>query len=439
MFLAFLRWLGRNLGSLFLALILALVVWVSAVVTSDPNLQQIYPRPVTLERIGKDSNLQIIGEDVPTQVRVTIDAPQTIWNQLTNNPNSVSAWIDLTGLGPGDHTVPVKVQINASPVRWQVEPQNVELSLEPLISKKFPVQTTVNGEAPLGYTKGTLLRSPAEVTVSGPESVVSQVAEVEATIDITGARETKKLTVTVEARDSNGDPVSGVTLTPKVVTITQPISLEGGYKNVVVRVETTGKLANGYRLTNISVSPPNVTVFSSNPQLVNELPGYVETTPVDLTGLSDDIEVRVALNLPADITLVGVQSVLVQVSVAAIETSLTITIPVEILGLPPNLEASISPSTIDVIVAGPLPVLDTLTTASFRAVIDLTGLDLGSYQLAPTVDLVPDQVQVQTILPDSVEVTIAAAPTPTPTAAETPSATTSPAGTGIPATETPTP
>jgi YbbR domain-containing protein len=437
-FFSFLRWLGRNLGSLILALILALVVWVSAVVTTDPNVQQVYPRPVTLERIGKDSNLQIVG-DVPTQVRVTIDAPQSIWNLLTNNPNLVKAWIDLSGLGPGDHTVPVKVQIDANPARSQVEPQSLEITLEALISKKFPVQTTVNGEPPLGYKKGTLLRSPSEVTVSGPESVVSQVTEIDATIDISGARETKKLTVAVEAHDNNGDVVSGVTITPKVVTVTQPISLEGGYKNVVVKVETSGNLANGYRLTNISVSPPNVTVFSSNPQLVNDLPGYVETMPVNLAGLNDDTEVRVALNLPADITLVGVQSVLVQVSVAAIETSLTISLPVEILGLPPDLEASISPSTIDVIVAGPLPVLDTLTTDSFRAVIDLTGMDPGTYQLAPTVDLVPEQVQVQSILPDSVEVTISPAPTPSPTPAETTSLTPSPAGTGAPATETPQP
>ncbi len=410
-----LRWLSRNFGTLLLAFILAIVVWVSAVVQADPNRKQVYPRAVPLDVINQASDLQLTG-NVPTQVRVTIDAPQSIWTQLNNNPNLVKAWVDLSGLGAGEHTVPVKVKVDASPVRWSVEPQSVTFTLEPLISKKMPVQLTINGETPVGYKRGTPTLSPDTVTISGPESQVSKVAQARAVIDISGARETKKVTVSVEVVDNNGDPVNEVTVNPKVVTVTQPVNLEGGYKDVVVKVVTTGKIANGYRLTNISVSPLTVTVFSANPNLVNELPGYVETMPVDLTGLSEDIEVRVALNLPQGVDLVGGQSVLVQVSVAAIEGSLTESIPVEQIGLPPDLQAEISPATVDVVVSGPLPVLDTLTVASFRAVVDLTGMEPGSYQLSPEVDLVPDQVQVQSIIPESVEVTIMPAPTATPTA-----------------------
>jgi hypothetical protein len=51
------RWLSRNLGSLLLAFILAVVVWVSAVVSANPNQTRVYPRAVNLEVIGKDSNL----------------------------------------------------------------------------------------------------------------------------------------------------------------------------------------------------------------------------------------------------------------------------------------------------------------------------------------------------------------------------------------------
>jgi YbbR domain-containing protein len=88
---------------------------------------------------------------------------------------------------------------------------------------------------------------------------------------------------------------------------------------------------------------------------------------------------------------------------------------VEATGLPPELHASISPAIVDLIVSGPLPVLDTLTSQSFRAVVDLSGMEQGTYQLEPTVDLVPDQVEVQSVLPQTVEVTIETAPTATPT------------------------
>jgi YbbR domain-containing protein len=427
------RWLGRNLGTLLLALILAIVVWVSAVVAADPNEKHIYPRAVPLEVIGKDTNLSL-SSDLPTTVRVTIEAPQSIWTQLTNNPDLVKAWIDLSGLGAGEYNVPVKVEVKANPARWEVQPQSVQVTLEQLVSKTLPVQLEVTGDLPVGYKRGTPTLTPSQVTVSGPQNLVDQVSEIHATLDINGARETRQVAVPLEARNKNGDAVNGLTLTPKSISVTQPITLENSYKDVVVKVVTQGELASGYRLTNISVSPPTVTVYSAKPELINQMPGYVETKPINVANLSDDIEVRTDLNLPAEVSLVGVQSVLVQISVAAIEGSLTLSIPVETMGLPPDLTAAISPATVDVIVSGPLPVLDTLTSASFRAVVDLTGLEAGTYQLNPKMDLVPDQVSVQSFLPETVEVTITTAPTPTPTG-QAPTTPTSP----VAHTPTPTP
>ncbi len=52
MLLALLRWFGRNLTTLLLAFVLAIVVWVSAVLTADPNETRIYNRTVTL--VGQD-------------------------------------------------------------------------------------------------------------------------------------------------------------------------------------------------------------------------------------------------------------------------------------------------------------------------------------------------------------------------------------------------
>lgn len=420
MFFALLRWLASNVSTLLLAFILSVVVWVSAVVTTDPNEQAIY-RPVNIEEINRDTNLVIVGE-YQNQVRLSLEAPRTIWTRLNNNPGLVRAWIDLSGLEAGTHEVPVRASINASPVRIiRIEPQAVTVVLEPLESRTLPVQLIVTGDPPVGYRRGPALLNPSEVTVSGPRSLVSQIAQVRATLDIAGIRETRRVNVQVEAVDQNGDPLNlnsipgaRITVVPRSITVTQPVSLEGGYKNVVVKVVTMGTVATGYRLTNISVTPPNVTVFSTNPQLVNELPGFVDTLPVDLTNLNDDVEIRVALNLPSGISLVGEQSVLVQIGVAAIEGSLTVSLPVETLGLSPELAAHISPPTVDVIVAGPLPVLDTLTPASFRAVVDLTGLELGVHQLVPVVDLVPAQVIIQSVIPDNVEVIIDIAPTPTP-------------------------
>jgi YbbR domain-containing protein len=428
-----LNFFARNLGALLLAFTLAVVVWVSAVITADPNEEHTL-RPVSIEISGQDPNMVLVGE-IPNQVRMTLQAPRSIWEQLNNNPGLARAWIDLSGLGAGEHTVEVKTHVDASPVRYnEIDPQEINLKLESLVKRSFPVELVLSGDLPLGYRRGTPTVEPGEVVISGPESAVNEVAQVRANLDISGAFETVQRNISLEAVDERGEAVTNLTIMPKEINVVQPVSLLGGFKNVVVKVVTTGQVANGYRLTNISVSPPTVTLFSDNPQLLNEVPGFVETEPLDLTNLDDDIELNVVLALPEGITSVREPSVFVQVAVAAIEGSLTINVPVEVTGLAPELEAVIAPETVDVIVAGPLNMLERLSSSSFRVILDLSGLPPGVYQREPVVDLYPEEVRVQTTLPETVGVTIVLAPTPTISASASPAPTGSPAPTSTPTT-----
>ena len=408
-----LHWLSRNLSTIILAFLLAVVVWVSAVLTSDPNEERIFTRSLSV--VGQPTDLMQIN-DLPTQVRITIKAPRSILNRLNNNPSLIQAWCDLSGLGSGVQQVPVSVRVDDSPVRiMRIEPERVEVILEKQISRTMPVHLEIIGEPPIGYRKGTPLATPNEVTITGTETQVNQVESVVARLDITGLSETIQTNAIVTALSSSGDTVNDVAISPRSISITQPITLLGGFRSVVVTVVTEGQVAAGYRLTNISVSPRTVTVFSRDPQIVADLPGFVETMPLNLDSVDDDLEVRMALNLPEGVELVGGESVLVQIGVAAIEGSVTVSVPIEALGQTPNLIAQISPHTVDLIVSGPIPVLDLLTPDSFRVLVDVTGLELGTYQLQVVVDLVPEEVKVDAVLPQTVQANIILPPTATPT------------------------
>ncbi len=415
MFLRMLRWLGKNVSTLLLAFILAFVVWVSAIISTDPNEIQVYPRSLNISVVGLDSQLMLVNE-ITTQVRITLRAPKSIWSKLNANPELVKVWIDLAGLDAGEYTLPIKVQVGATPNQViKVEPEEVTLSLEQLITKTLPVEMSVNGEPALGYSKGLITTSPQEVQISGPAFQVNKITNVIGRLDINGVNETVRKTITVEAVGANGESISGVDISPATILASQQISLLGGYRNVVVKVTTNGQVASGYWLTNVSVTPPNVTVFSSDPQLVNELPGYVETKPVDLTGLSDDVDIRATLELPKDITLAGEESVLIRLSIAALEGSLPISLPVQVIGLSPEYSAKISPDSVDVLISGPLPLINSLTSSSIRVSVDLTGMKPGTYQVVPVVDLLPNQLKVASIMPENVEVTVVVAVPLTPT------------------------
>jgi YbbR domain-containing protein len=121
----------------------------------------------------------------------------------------------------------------------------------------------------------------------------------------------------------------------------------------------------------------------------------------------------------------------VQVSIAAIESSLAISLPVEVIGLAPGLKAFVTPATVDVILSGPVPVLNTLSPTDVRMVVDLSGYEAGTYQFIPEVIILPEQVEKVSMLPSTVEVTITVAPTPTQSG--TPGGTGTPSGTTTPA------
>lgn len=414
-----LRWVVVNFRTLILSFGLALVVWVSAVLAADPNETRVFTG-IPLEVVGKAPDMLVMNS-VPQSVSVTLYAPRTILQRYATQSGLIRSTLDLSGLEAGTHRLPVMVYPGLDSTRQeQVTPASLEVILDRLVSVEKPIRLEITGRLARGYQAETPTLDVEFVTVTGAESLVSQVVEARATLDITGLDEDLNLVLPLEALDENGDVVQNIQISPESVDVFQPITLLGGYRNVVVKVITEGQIANGYRLTNISVSPPSITVFSANPQLVSDLPGFVETEPLDLDGLTDDLDARLALNLPSGITVVGEQSVLVQVNIAAIESSVSISLPVEVIGLGSGLSVQVAPDTVNVILSGPVLVLDILRPEDVRVYLDASDLLPGTYQLRPTVDVLLERLFVETLLPETLEVIVAIGSTPTPIIRTTP-------------------
>lgn len=397
------------------ALVLAMAVWISAVTSTDPTEERQFSQPIPIEVIGLDPGLMITNEPAD-EINVVLSAPSSIWKQLNADPSTIRAVIDLSGLEAGSHSVDVQVQVGLRPVEIvSYAPRAVTIILERLSTRTVPIQLVINGEPSIGYEAGDPTLNQTSVVVSGPASLVERVQEVEALLDLTQVFETVNRSLTLQAVDANAAPISGLTLTPDRITVTVPINQKGGYRNVVVKVVTEGEVSSGYRLTNISVFPPAVTVFSSNPTAISNLPGYVETMPLDLTNVKDDLDISAILNLPEGVSVVGDQTVLVRIGVAAIQSSMPLSNQkITVIGLAPNLKATLSPEVIDLILSGPLPMLDALTEFDVIISVDVTDLTLGTYQLQPKIEISIAEIKVESVLPSTIEVTLSYAPTPTP-------------------------
>lgn len=397
----------RSLPTLFSALLFAVIVWIFAVTQADPIETRAYPRPVQLEIIGLGQNMMITN-DVSQQINLAIRAPASIHTRLENDPNLITATLDLTGLDAGVHTLNPQVNLAVSPAEIaRINPTSIFIRLDSVVTEAFPVRLRIIGNPAIGFEVNTPEMSNETVLISGPQELLDSIVQVVAEVNIADASEDILRMIELIPYDSEEQPISGVSISPSAIQVTIPVVQRGGFRTVVVKIVTSGQIAPGYRLTNIFAMPPTVTIFSSDPNLVDTIPGFIETIPINLNMASENIEIRVALNLPEGINVVGSQNVTVQIGIEPIQSSISFNnVLIQIQGLGEGLEAEISPESVDIFLSGPLPLLDRLNKDDIIVIIDLSDRGPGTYQLVPEVLFENQQIRVDAILPLSIEVII---------------------------------
>lgn len=408
--LARLRSFTKLFPLILISILVSLTVWILAVTSSDPSVTGEYPNAVPIEIIGQSTNL-VVTNDLPEKVTISLRAPTSIWNTLNEGKGNVRAFIDLSGVTAGEVSIPVQVQVGIKPVEIVTySPQMVDLVLEPLTSKQFDIVVVTRGALPVGYQSDEPVLSETTVVVSGAESLVAQVTEVRAVVDLSQVRSDINETITLQPVDINGLVVGDVTVTPDKITLLQTVTQRGGYRNVVVIVVTEGQVRQGYRLSSITVNPPTVTVYSTDTAAVDALPGSIQTRVINLVDRQDDFTEIVELNLPASMQVIGSSLVEVRVDIEPVVSSIALSdIPLAEIGLASNLKASFLPEKANVIITGPLPILDTIFVSDVRVLIDLTGYLPGTYSIAnPKLSLNIPGLMIESISPITFEVTISA-------------------------------
>jgi YbbR domain-containing protein len=405
-----------NLASLALAFLLALMVWMVAVNQDQGTLtREMFPEDgVPIETINTPPGL-VVFDDITKRARVEVRAPRANIERIS--PSDVRAYVDLAGLSPGLHEVPVQWQ--CAPCREErvdvrrVEPDRISVRLDEAAERIVPVSVNLQGSTAVGYRARQPLAVPDEVTVTGPRSLVDQVDSVVADVYLFNQDTTVDRDVQLSAVDAEGNLVNGVAISPERATITVPIVPESGRKEVTVSPNIQGDVALGYWISNIKVTPQTV-VLTGLPSRIREAPGLVETEPVNVAGATGTVETQVPVQIPGGLQLADTPNeiVTVRVEVSPFTGGRSFEVTPVVDNLDPGLVAELSPPKVQVIVEGPVPQLEQLEQQAVQVVLDLEGLGPGRHRIQPLVNVGSEVLQVQT-LPAAVEVTIHTVPTPT--------------------------
>lgn len=365
-----------------LALALSASLWLLISVEQNPPKVDIFTHSIPVDPVNVPRGLDVLGDVPPTLIRIS--APQDAWDQLDSSSFKASA--DLSQATSGTYEAPVHVESNDWRIRVvDVIPAKVTVRLVEVTQQTVAAKINVIGGPPPGYTTGAQKITPEKVTVIGPEPLVSQVDAVVADVNLSTTTVNVNQSFKLKPRTARGYEIEGVTIEPSSAVVEIPVTQQVIYRSFSISAQVKGDVASGYWVSGISVQPAAVTVMGAREALQSV--AYLETQPVDVSNLTNNISRRVSLSLPKGVSIVGADTVIVYVSISAIEGSRVITVSPDYSGLPPNLTIVSSLSAVNVTLTGELPSLRNLKATDITIAADLSNLGPGLHELEPKVTI----------------------------------------------------
>jgi len=399
------NWLRSNLGSLALALALGVTIWIIVNQEQNPVEETDLQPAVKITVTGLRTGL-VITNTVPDTTRLRLRAQRNTWSTLS--VDQIAAVADLSNLGPGTYQVKLHVDINAQAILVSANPAVLRFDIEEERTRAIPVQASLNGQMSVGYTAGTPNIQPRQVTARGARSAVELISEVRVTVPVEGLREDFSAELPLKAYDAIGNPITNIVLEPDTVTISVPITQDAGYRDIAIIARTIGAPDNGYYVTGIKIIPDLITVRGA-PDIIKTMQPYAETLPLSLDGLTGSVVREVTLDLPPGVSPVDAGAIQMFISIQALQGSRKVSVPVQVVGLEAGFIAILSPTTIDVILSGPLPVLNQFRLGEDIIIsVDAKGLIPGTYQLTPKVQVFRSEITPESIFPTVISTTVTA-------------------------------
>lgn len=392
-------WLRSTGLRLLLAIGLGFALWVFVSHTENPDrVVDFKDRQVTSE--GLAPGLVIVdqnGMPNPPLPSVTVTLESDRETLAAPGSSDIHAYVNLSGLGPADHVVPVGARMSLpgrQPDIAEITPPYITIRIDQLITRTVPLTVELMGSAPFSFEadRPIVMAQSEPVTqtqVTGPRNRVERVAYTRATADINGLTAAYNSSRVIEAISADGQVVDGVTIKPSPVNVRVPIRSSVGIKRVPVVPRVVGSPASGYIVTGVSVQPQFVRLTGGSGPL--DSIGSVETQDVDVGGARESISRTVSLqSLPfTGVSFGEPVSATVTVQIAPIERPFQVTLPaaIQIADVGAGLLASVNPQVVLVTLSGTATHLAALGSAPLQGMVSARELNGGTHPVTPVFEL----------------------------------------------------
>jgi YbbR domain-containing protein len=414
------RILLRNWHLKLSAVLLATILYTGLVFSgsfSDAELQ------VPIETVNASRDAYVLTGDlglVQVRYRTTNDLVSTV------PADAFRATVDLSEYDLDQAPEPQQLEVTVSTdvdglqvLSW--EPRTVRVEMDRIEVRTVPVEVDT-GEIPEGLEIGDPQLSDTEAQVRGPASIIEQIDRLVAFIAVSASGIDFNEPVSLVAVDIRNQPIEAgpVEIDPETVSVQVDVEELETSRTVPVDPQIGGTPAAGFALDAISVEPTTVVLVGTGDALAGV--AQVQTEPLSIEGANADQSFEAALVLPPGTRVEGEEgepAVTVTASIVPSVSSRTFVLGIVCQGAGANacLPAI---EQVSVTVSGPGGAVGALTAGQLTPIVDVSGLAPGTYSLPLAIGGLPDGVELLSISPGSVSVSVQApvvetpAPSPTP-------------------------
>ncbi len=395
--LRFWRVLRHNWLWKLLAIVLAICLW-AGLITQDPTL--------TRERVFSDVPVTIMGADTlqrnglvvltnfdeePLTVRLRADIPQREYTTATAayfNPRIDLSKITSTG------TQTLRINTSTSTTYGSVKemtPDSLEITVEKYVTNyRVPVNVERTGQFPKGYYGTAASLDPATVSVSGPESIVAQIARVVVDFDVSRLPAQAGLIRTVvpmRFEDLDGNPVASdlVDVTSAGVLLRSIVVEQTLYATKTLPLSslglTTGTPAEGYEVRSVTATP-NILVAAGDEVGLGALDALFLEQSVDVEGKNESFTAEVHIRKPSELVYISTDTIALYVEIGPIMASKEFeSIPLTFKDKAGERHGRSEVETVSCSLTGPGFALNALSAKQLSAYVDISDLAPGEYEL----------------------------------------------------------
>jgi len=398
----------HNLPLKLASVVLAIVLWYAAIYYSDPKETRSYSVhiEVTNESYIASGKQVFYIDDIYKIVTVYITDNASKLNRISENSITVTA--DLTQIVDFDRDpvmVPLSVACQGiSATNISLSRQTIPISIETVANKELPITVSTGDTVPnKNYEIGSLTPEVSSITVSGPETIISQIDSVVATVNVANMKTDGEKTAQLSFISKDQSLISeelirdSVTIEGDYRTLTVYVELWEKRSGITFNINYSGKPAEYFKVYQTTSSPDEITVAGNSEALAAlQSAGNSITIPedrIDVDGASKDVVVDVTISdlLPDNMKIVSSMNdyITVTVNIMPVDSKkLSIDVDdITVENLQENLSISYNKTTLTIKVKTKgTSKLSDITADDITASIDASVITAaGEYELPVTI------------------------------------------------------